>query len=143
MEGRLLRAGDLGPEPAGCVSLAHVLTEFLEVTYRLHNLDYCGVNDEVCFGDFNVLLQMQKLELQFGKFLLCGRYACLRIRLSFIRTEDLHTHFRVAVLALSTTANKGVEPGLDTGRDESMQAFVWCVVATEQVEHVHLCCQWC
>lgn len=43
------------------------------------------------------------------------------------------THLVVPIFALSSCANERIKPWLDTIADNSMQTFVWRLVATEEV----------
>jgi hypothetical protein len=53
------------------------------------------------------------------------------------------THLVVSFFALPSRANKRVKPWLDTIADDSMQAFIWRLVATEEIKQMELGGKWC
>jgi hypothetical protein len=46
------------------------------------------------------------------------------------------THLVVAIFALPSRANERVKPWFDTIADNSVQTFVRCLVATEEIEEM-------
>jgi hypothetical protein len=79
------------------------------------------VDDEVCFWNLDVLLEMQKRELELGKL--------------FLGHWDSHLGVR-AILAAASCAYKGVEPRLYTAADDGVKALVWSFIAAEEIEEM-------
>ena len=91
---------------------------------------------EMRFRYFNVLLKMQKGQLELRKLLFRHGYSYTHMSRTRIASRGLLTHFAVPVLANATSPDERIEPRLYTATYHGMQTLIRRLLAPKQVQYM-------